>query len=60
MFALLSFSHGQKQDTDKLLFDFKHTHLISCDERLFVQAVGVVVLLIHLLLLFFMDLQNVR
>lgn len=35
-----------------------HTHLISCDERLFIQAFGVVVLLVHLFLLFFVDLQN--
>lgn len=35
-------------------------HLIRGDERLLAQAAGVVVLLIHLLLLLFMDLQSVR
>lgn len=35
-------------------------NLIGCDERLFVQATGIVVFLIHLLLLFFVDLQIVR
>ena len=65
-YTLLPFSHDQKQDTDKLLFDLTHTHthththLISCDERLVLQAVGIVILLIHLLVLFFVDLQIVR
>lgn len=50
---------GTDESHDGPLPNKSLANLISCDERLFVQTAGVVIFLIHLLLLFFMDLQNV-